>query len=259
YVEMLEQQQGQLVAGLQDMYRRLQRTGNWPGSSLTDGPSGQPLTHDILAGLDLLHPTEDGAPQLEGFEEDLGRLQQRLFENGAPIIGRRSSFSSESEQDHEHHVLSPASRGTSTATTPASAPAHQTSFSYSFARNSAPMTPPLSKSPASRAAQINTNFKTSSNPPISGTQPSVIHPSALQGSWIPPADINSNPSFEESLNTIDLEGFVSYDFGAINLETGMNGTTQGMVGFNNNGLLMSDFVNDATEMELSNFMPQPVT
>ncbi|RMY94359.1 hypothetical protein D0864_05546 [Hortaea werneckii] len=46
YPEMLEQQQGQLVSGLQHMYRRLIKTQAWTGPKL-DEVNGAPLTHNI--------------------------------------------------------------------------------------------------------------------------------------------------------------------------------------------------------------------
>ena len=42
YVELLEQQQVQLVAGLRDLYTRLQNGQSWPG---------QPLREDKAVGL----------------------------------------------------------------------------------------------------------------------------------------------------------------------------------------------------------------
>mgnify|MGYP001186182659 CR=1 FL=1 len=75
---MLEQQQAQLVAGLQETYRRLVDANVWPGKPLSEA-SGQPLTHDILARLDLLEPKNDGSGEHEHFEEDCQKLQQRLI------------------------------------------------------------------------------------------------------------------------------------------------------------------------------------
>lgn len=100
YVEMLEQQQSQLVAGLQETYRRLVGANMWPGSLLEE-PEGHPLTHDILTVLDIIHPKPDSP--LDHFEEDPERLQQRLVAQGAPYIARRGSFSSDSEHSCHSH------------------------------------------------------------------------------------------------------------------------------------------------------------
>jgi hypothetical protein len=98
---MLEQQQSQLVAGLQETYRRLVAAQLWPGAPLVEH-NGNPLTHDILAGLDLLEPKHDGSVEMEMFEEDCQKLQQRLVSDGAPLVGRRGSFSSESDHEPGH-------------------------------------------------------------------------------------------------------------------------------------------------------------
>lgn len=98
---MLEQQQSQLVAGLQETYRRLVTAQAWPGAPLAEH-SGNPLTHDILARLDLLEPKQDGSGEMETFEEDCKELQKRLTSDGAPLVGRRGSFSSDSDHDHVH-------------------------------------------------------------------------------------------------------------------------------------------------------------
>lgn len=60
YAEMLEKQHSQLVGGLQEIYRRLQKVDLWEGEPL-DESSGRPLTHDILAALNLVDPQADGS------------------------------------------------------------------------------------------------------------------------------------------------------------------------------------------------------
>jgi len=98
---MLEQQQSQLVAGLQETYRRLFAVQAWPGPRLAEH-NGNPLTHDILARLELLEPKHDGSGEMEAFEEDCKKLQQRLVTDGAPFVRRRGSISSESDHDQSH-------------------------------------------------------------------------------------------------------------------------------------------------------------
>jgi hypothetical protein len=58
YAEMLEKQHNQLVSGLQEMYQRLRKASFWDGEPLNES-SGRPLTHDILAALNSLEPTEE--------------------------------------------------------------------------------------------------------------------------------------------------------------------------------------------------------
>ncbi|EGP83601.1 uncharacterized protein MYCGRDRAFT_111251 [Zymoseptoria tritici IPO323] len=101
YVEMLEQQQAQLVSGLQEIYRRMQAAGAWTGSTLSESDNGQPLTHDILKALGLLESKNDGSGDVEMFEEDPSQLQSRLISEGAGFAARRGSLSSESE--HSQH------------------------------------------------------------------------------------------------------------------------------------------------------------
>ena len=105
YVEMLEQQQGQLVAGLQEMYRRLQTAQGWNGPDLPEA-TGHPLTHDILAALDLLESKHDDSGEFETFEEDFDTLQSKLVASGASFTQRRGSFSSDSEHSHHGHTRS---------------------------------------------------------------------------------------------------------------------------------------------------------
>lgn len=96
YVEMLEQQQGQIVAALQEMYRRARQKSVWDGKPLDEGNDGNPLTHDILVALNIVSPGHT-----EKFEEDTERMQANLLANGAELAPRRSSVSSVS--DHSLH------------------------------------------------------------------------------------------------------------------------------------------------------------
>lgn len=107
YVEMLEQQQGQLVSGLQEMYRQLLAGQRWSGPALSE-TSGHPLTHDILAALNLLEAKHDGSGEMEAFEDDCLQLQSRLFQAGAPCMRRKGSFSSESDRSQRGNSVSTA-------------------------------------------------------------------------------------------------------------------------------------------------------
>ena len=92
---MLEQQQSQLVNGLQTLYGKMLRGQSWPGPPLQESSNGRPLTHDILEQLGVL----DSNSTIGGgnFEEDLGTLQQRLFASGAGFLRGRSP---DSDSDH---------------------------------------------------------------------------------------------------------------------------------------------------------------
>jgi len=143
YVEMLEQQQSQLVAGLRELYTRLQQGQGWPGAPLREAQGGHPLTHDILERLDLLHASSDSGSNYEGFEDDCNRMQQKLLERGAPFSRRRGSTSSDSEHDHT-------SSGSSYGGTPTT---KTMPFTDPFVRHNAPPTPPMN-SPFPRQSQI---------------------------------------------------------------------------------------------------------
>lgn len=140
YVEMLEQQQSQLVAGLQETYRRLIAANLWPGAPL-DEHEGHPLTHDILSTLDIIHIKDDSSSD-HHFEEDTDRLQRRLVAQGAPFIHRRGSFSSDSEHSTTHSHKRARSV---VADTPISSPM-QKSFRTSFEHDNASASPLLSNS-----------------------------------------------------------------------------------------------------------------
>lgn len=80
---MLKSQQEQLVAGLQELYKRMQNGLGWIGSPLEETSNGVPLTHDILERLGVLEP--------DVFEEDLTALQQRLTADGARFTQEQPS------------------------------------------------------------------------------------------------------------------------------------------------------------------------
>ena len=55
---MLERQHTQLIAGLQELYWRMQNDGGWTGPRLEVGINNQPLTHKILEALGVLQSDE---------------------------------------------------------------------------------------------------------------------------------------------------------------------------------------------------------
>lgn len=200
YVEMLEQQQAQLVAGLRELYTRLQTGQGWPGQPLREAQGGHPLTHDILERLDLLHGPNENGGNYEGFEEDCCRMQHKLLERGAPLSRRRGSVSSDSEHGH---TSSPSSySGTPTA--------RQISFTDPFARNNAPPTPPMN-SPFPRQSQMTAPIKQES-PMVSSTfvQTGALEPSALSRAWMNDSMMMEEPmDFSKPMN--GFENFNTYD------------------------------------------------
>lgn len=88
---MLEQQQAQLVIGLQELYRRTLEGEGWPGSPLKTSATGHPLTHDILERLGALKTEGSNENETFEFEEDLNLVQQRLLANGSGVMQRQDS------------------------------------------------------------------------------------------------------------------------------------------------------------------------
>lgn len=185
---MLEQQQAQLVAGLQETYRRLVEANVWPGKPLSEA-SGQPLTHDILARLDLLEPKNDGSGEHEPFEEDCQKLQQRLISEGASLIARRSSISSDSDHGlpHKHARTSSHSSVHSTPNPVHSAPVFDEKFT--FHQSASPS--PVSQSPVPKFSQLRSPIK-----------PSPLHNEAINN------DDYLMPSWPEQ---IAMRGFSAAD------------------------------------------------
>lgn len=132
YVEMLEQQQGQIVSGLQEMYRRMLSGQAWTGPNLSEA-NGHPSTHNILAALGLLEAKHDESGEIEQFEEDFEKIQSRLVANGAGYVDQRGSLSSESEQNQHGHCKS-TSHGTPTMAKPL---IFDNSFTFSALHSSA--------------------------------------------------------------------------------------------------------------------------
>jgi hypothetical protein len=131
YVEMLEQQQAQLVAGVRSMYKKLLNGETWPGSPLLESSEGFPLTHDVLERLEVLHMTGENPVGSEDFEDDFNKIQQRLIDGGASYVARRSSPSTDSEPDLAH-ADSPRSNSQTS----------RSSVSQRSRKRSSPATPP---------------------------------------------------------------------------------------------------------------------
>jgi hypothetical protein len=234
YVEMLEQQQTQLVAGLRELYTRLQRGESWPGQPLREASGGHPLTHDILERLDLLHSSNDNGSNYEGFEEDCNRMQQKLLERGAPFTRRRGSVSSDSEHGQT-------SSNSSYGGTPVT---RSFAFDTPFVRNNAPPTPPMN-SPFPRQSQMVTPVKQES-PMVSSTfmNTGALDPSALsRTAWMNDAIMMDEPvDFSKPMYGYDSFG---YD------QTMMLDT----IAINPNDPMMPDW-NSTSDLDFSNFIQQ---
>lgn len=171
---MLEQQQGQLVSGLQEMYRRLLNRESWTGPALSE-TNGHPLTHDILAALELLETKHDGSGEMESFEEDCQKLQSRLIADGAGYVQRRRySFSSDSEHSQHGHARS------SSQSTPAMA--KQPIFNKDLSFSASPS--PVTKSPVSRQRQ---SYPPAQQQPIHRSSPLTNDPQLFEPQWSMPA------------------------------------------------------------------------
>ena len=167
---MLEQQQSQLVAGLQETYRRLMDGNLWPGAALSES-EGHPLTHDILARLNIVSSKADADDM---FEEDCEKLQQRLVSQGAPYMARRGSISSESD----HSQTQSHKRSRSCLDTPIASPVKPTfrkSFDFDRTRTASPASP--WRSPVMPQTQSRNTIK-----------PSPLHNESPIQEAIPPID-----------------------------------------------------------------------
>lgn len=179
YVEMLEQQQAQLVAGLQELYKRAQSGQGWVGSPLKDSNNGNPLTHDILERLGALK--QEGHATGESFEEDLNLMQQRLIASGVGFMQRQDSSdgSSDSGQSPNFDTM----------------PSKPPMFSDPFAMNNFPPTPP-NHSPYPRASRLAAQVKGHSyaqpTPIQTGMNPALLQ----RQSWAhPPVGFDDNMDF----------------------------------------------------------------
>jgi hypothetical protein len=238
---MLEQQQSQLVAGLRELYSRLQKGENWPGSALQEQQGGHPLTHDILERLNLLHPTGE-SEGYDAFEDDCNRMQQKLLENGASFTTRRrGSVSSESE-----HASASSSHGTP--------PMKALSFSDPFSRNMAPPTPP-SGSPFPQPSQLSSAKSQMQQPPLFQQSPlardgSLNPMSLLRNNWsTEPMPMDDSAASLEYLSQFDAPMFdvnsMPYDQFSMSAAATVNSTS--------NPSFLVDWT-DPNNLEFDNFI-----
>lgn len=130
---MLERQQGQLVAAIQELYRRTTEGEGWSGDPLKLDGDGRPLTHDILERLGFLKQDDQTDSPPPPFEENLVVAQQRLFASGAGSMQRQDSSDASSPTSDgsqtQPHILQ-------------GLVAHEPYANHGFAQAQLPPTPP---------------------------------------------------------------------------------------------------------------------
>jgi len=212
YVEMLENQQSQLVTGLQELYKRTQNGQGWIGSPLKETSHGAPLTHDILERLGALK--QDGQATSDVFEEDLTMMQQRLIANGAGFMPRDNSSDSDSESGHsplfEQMPQKPM-------------------FTDPFSMHGFPPTPPNQSPYPQNAGPVPSKMQSYPRPRLDQTS---MNPHLLQRqTWGP-----SSGGFDDSM---DMDFITSFDASAAyGASTPMFGQLQAPVGTINPSLAM---------------------
>lgn len=240
YVEMLEQQQAQLVAGLRELYSRLQSGQGWPGQPLREAQGGHPLTHDILERLDLLHANGDSSSNYEGFEEDCSRMQQKLLERGAPYTHRRGSISSNSDHGHT------SSSGSSYSGTPTT---KSIPYVDPFARNNAPPTPPMN-SPFPRQSQIASIKQEPTMVSPTFVNSGALDPSQLsRQAWTPDAMMMDEPLDFSNKSIYTFDAFNNYESNAMILDPNVIGSSNPM---------MPDW-NDPNDLDFNSFIHNQIT
>lgn len=155
------------------MHKRLVAANAWSGPPLSE-TNGHPLTHDILAALDLLESKQDGSGEMETFEEDCAKLQSKLIAEGAGFTQRRGSFSSDSEHSQHGHARS-VSHGTPTLSKP-------TVFKDNF-NFSAPPSPPAEQSPMPAPPRHRSSFPPAQPSPLQQSSPLASDPQFYQAEW----------------------------------------------------------------------------
>lgn len=184
---MLERQHAQLIAGLQELYRRMQNGDASTGSRLEVVNHDQPLTHEIL--------------------EALGVLQPEKWEDTKRVDGTWQEFEKQGQDNNGWMYSETTSPSTQAAFTPTS-PIIETAFPQS-----AIMLKRLSKYQISLPPLTQTSL---SMPPPLMTNLASIKPEAYSHAFPNPIPINSDtfPSDEQiamndyraSGSTMDLFG-----------------------------------------------------
>ena len=103
YVQMLEHQNTQLIAGIQELYRRLAEKEPRPDLPIESSCNGQPLTHRILEALNIVRPDEWNGNE----HSDDSAVSSTPTDNacGSPLPHGQTTFSIDSSQaNNTHHV-----------------------------------------------------------------------------------------------------------------------------------------------------------
>lgn len=180
---MLEQQQNQLVNGLQELYALVIGRASWKGAPLKESANGHPLTHDILERLGVLKL--DVNVGTEAFEENLDVLRQRLTaEANTRIPPHRRSPSS----DNQSHVSFPE----------VASPRHYFGDSFHSLRQFPP-TPPM-QSPNEEQPYTLSPVDCQSQLDVRAS----LDPSVLQ-SHPPPMGHQQSPMYDESLDFLNFD------------------------------------------------------
>lgn len=94
---MLEDQQSQMVTGLQELYKRVQHGRGWTGPPVEMTPDGVPLTFSILQRLGAIKRENDDKTRM--FEEDVVTVKQHFISREAEYFQCSSLTHSDSEGD----------------------------------------------------------------------------------------------------------------------------------------------------------------
>lgn len=186
---MLESQQTQLVAGIQELYRRLQSGEGWVGSPLKESTRGTPLTHDILERLGALK--SDNKAGLDHFEDNYEVLQNILFASGAPSLQHESSFDTNSEAE-QSPTLDTAGRQ------------RMPSYPHSFAGFQFPPTPPVGSPrphPIKTTSPLKAEMSTSASNALNNEQWQV-------DATLDYSDMDYNMTYESTMNDNQMQAMM---------------------------------------------------
>ena len=186
---MLEQQQNQLVTGLQELYALVIRRASWKGAPLKESVNGHPLTHDILERLGVLRVDVDVGT--DAFEEDLDLLRHKLAVESDSI---RSPHPGSLNSDYQSQFSRPE------VTSP------RNHFGDSFySHHQFPPTPPI-QSPNGETP-ISLSPVDCHPPPNSqtGLDPSVLQPS------LPLINHQQSALYDESLDFLNFDPTPNFD------------------------------------------------
>jgi hypothetical protein len=103
-VELLETQQAQLVAGLQELYKRTRDGQGWVCSPPKATSDEMPLTHHILEWLGVTKRERQTSG--DGFREGFAVLQQKLVASSANLVLQKPSNDANSRRDDYHEIES---------------------------------------------------------------------------------------------------------------------------------------------------------